>query len=84
MPNEVKSGLEIGEEIKYETEVNNNFRVVRTSGGYEGFADPYPLAPLCTGDTLNELEKNCLAILHTASFISAAQNNNFLIFLFNK
>jgi len=88
LPNEVKSGLEIGEEIIYETEVNNNFRVVRTSRRYEGFADPLPLAPLCTGDTLNELDNDCnQTIINSTNFqnpIQGASTNAFLIILFDK
>ena len=82
LPNEVKSGLEIGEEIIYETEVNNNFRITNVGSSYEGSAAPFPLEPLCRGDTLYELETNCLAILHNGAFYSAEQNNVFLMICF--
>ena len=57
LPNEVKSGLEIGEEIIYETEVYNNMRLSKYPNGYILELNNY--GPYCSGGTLTELLTDC-------------------------
>ena len=83
LPNEVKSGLEIGEEIIYETEVNNNFTIRNRGSSYEGSANPYP-APLCRGDTLNELSIDCVKEINNIGNPDNPGANHFLLIEFDK
>ena len=83
LPNEVKSGLEIGEEIIYEREVNNNFTIINLGSSYEGFAFPYP-APLCRGDTLNELSIDCVKAINNIGNPDNPGANHFLLIEFDK
>ena len=63
LPNEVKSGLEIGEEITSETQ-EVNFKIERTSGGYEGslmLNNQLTMGkPFCSGETLGEFISSCV------------------------